>query len=65
MTQTPDQDPSRLTTIDLTQGWQMDHFTRELGVSREELAKAVEAAGPRIADLRDYLQRYGPPATTD
>jgi hypothetical protein len=65
MTNPKAQDPGSLTTVDLTEGWQVDHFTRELGISREELAKAVEAAGPRLEDLREYLRRYGPPATSE
>jgi hypothetical protein len=65
MTKPPAQNPESLTTVDLTQGWQVDHFTRELGISREELAKAVEAAGPGLDELREYLRRYGPPATSE
>jgi hypothetical protein len=65
MTKPEAQDTKSLTTVDLTQGWQVDHFTRELGISREELAKAVEAAGPRLDELREYLRRYGPPATSE
>ena len=51
--------------IDLHESWEVDYWTRKLGVSREELAKAVEVAGDRAHDVADYLARYGTPATSE
>ena len=31
------------------------YWTRELGVSRERLAKAIEEAGPRVRDVKKRL----------
>lgn len=62
---TPTPDPSTLQDIDLRQGWQVDYFTEHLGLSREALAKVIESTGPRVKDVLDYLERYGPPATTE
>ncbi len=51
--------------IDLREGREVDYWTRKLGVSREELAKAVEIAGDRAHDVADYLAQQGPPATSE
>jgi hypothetical protein len=51
--------------INMHQGWEVDYWTRKLGVSREELAKAIEIAGDRAHDVADYLADEGRPATTE
>lgn len=35
------------------------YWTRELGVSRERLARAIEAAGEKVADVRRQLGLAG------
>jgi hypothetical protein len=51
--------------IDMRKSADVDHWTRKLGVSREELAKAIESAGDRAQDVARYLAEHGPPATTE
>ena len=51
--------------INMHQGWEVDYWTRKLGVSREELAKAIEITGDRAHDVADYLSNEGRPATTE
>jgi hypothetical protein len=41
--------------IDLTQAWQVRFWTRELGVSEEELRDALRAAGDHVGRVREYL----------
>jgi hypothetical protein len=58
----PDIRPLR---IDLQQSWEADYWTRKLGVSLEELSKAVESAGDGAQAVADYLAENGAPATTE
>jgi hypothetical protein len=58
----PDHDRLR---IDLRAGWELDYWTRKLGVSREELAKAVEIVGDRAQEVADYIAQQGAPATSE
>jgi len=58
-------DPDRLTQLDLREGWQVDHWTKKLGLSREELAKVVESTGNDVRAIEDYVRQWGRPATTD
>jgi len=51
--------------IDLNQGWEMEFWTRKLGVSREDLAKVVESAGDNAQEVADYLAENGAPATSE
>lgn len=51
--------------IDLRSGPSVDHWTRSLGVSREELAAVVAIVGERPSDVADYLEQHGPPATSE
>jgi hypothetical protein len=48
------QDRSR---ISLSEDWEVRYWTRELGVSREELERAVKAAGNSVAAVREQLKR--------
>ena len=34
---------------------ELDYWTRHFGVPRQRLAEAIQAVGPRIADLRKVL----------
>lgn len=51
--------------INMHQSWEVDYWTRKLGVSREELAKAIEASSDRAHDVADYLSEHGRPATSE
>jgi hypothetical protein len=46
------QDSSR---INLSERWEVDYWTRTLGVSKEELEKAVRAVGSSAAAVRRHL----------
>ena len=35
----------------------MNYWSRELGVSRDELRRAVEQAGPVVRNVRQHLNR--------
>jgi hypothetical protein len=48
------QDRSR---INVHEEWEVRHWTEALGVSREELERAVAAVGPVASAVREYLQR--------
>jgi hypothetical protein len=43
--------------INLQQEWQRRWWSHELGVTQEELAAAVEKAGPRSKAVREHLAR--------
>jgi hypothetical protein len=34
---------------------EIDYWTKELGIGRAQLAAAIEAVGPGVKDIRDYL----------
>lgn len=56
--------PADRTRIDVNAPAEMRHWARELGKPATQLKAAVAAVGPRVADVRDYLQRrrlYGLP----
>ena len=39
---------------------ELEYWTKQFGVSREQLAAAIEQNGPRIADLRKVLGNPAP-----
>jgi hypothetical protein len=43
------------TRINLNEKWEVDYWTRELGISKEELERAVKMAGDRVASVRQHL----------
>jgi hypothetical protein len=45
-------DPSR---INVNQDWELRYWSRELGVSEEELRRAVQSAGVMVKDVRNHL----------
>lgn len=49
-TGSPDRD-----RINLNEDYELDYWTQELGVSRDELREAVEAAGPMAEAVRNHL----------
>ena len=52
--QTGRQDDQR---INLDQDQEVNYWSKELGVSREELRRAVEQAGPMVKNVRQHLNR--------
>jgi hypothetical protein len=52
--QTGRQDDQR---INLDQDHELSYWSKELGVSREELRRAVEQAGPIVKNVRQHLNR--------
>ena len=48
------QDRSR---INVNERWELDYWTRELGVNEEELSRAVKAVGPAVSAVREYLRK--------
>ena len=44
--------------IDLDQDYELRYWTRELGVTEEELKQAVRAAGTQIDTVRRYLDKH-------
>jgi hypothetical protein len=43
--------------INVEQDHELSYWSKELGVSREELRRAVEQAGPLVRDVRQHLSR--------
>jgi len=52
--QTGRQDDQR---INVEQDHELSYWSRELGVSREELRSAVQQAGSLVKDVRQHLNR--------
>jgi hypothetical protein len=57
--------PPRDERIDVRDGDSVERWTKALSVSREQLAAVVAIAGDRADDVRDYLEKNGPPATVE
>jgi hypothetical protein len=51
--------------IDLRSGADVEHWTKTLGVSAEQLAAIVKIAGDRAKDVQDYVKTQGPPTTSE
>ncbi len=49
------QDRSR---INVHEEWEVRHWTEALGVSKEELERAVKAVGPSVNAVREHLGRH-------
>jgi hypothetical protein len=43
--------------INLNEKWEVDYWTRELGLTKDELERAVKAAGDRVDSIRQHLGR--------
>jgi len=43
--------------INLNEEWEVAYWTRELGLSKEELERVVKAAGDRVTQVRQHLGR--------
>jgi hypothetical protein len=46
------QDRSR---INVHEKWELDYWTRQLGVSEQKLIEAVSAAGPSVNKVKEHL----------
>jgi len=51
--------------IDMRSRDDVERWTRELGVSAEELAKVIEIVGDDAARVADYIAQEGRPATSE
>ena len=49
--------PPDVDTIDLDDSKQMENWTRSLGVSKEDLVRAVAEVGSSMGAVYDYLAR--------
>jgi len=45
--------------ISLTEKWEVQYWTKELGISEDELAQAVKAAGHSVDAVRQHLSAQG------
>jgi hypothetical protein len=43
--------------INVNEEWEVRHWTEALGVSREELERAVQQVGPSVDAVRQHLGR--------
>jgi hypothetical protein len=48
------QDRSR---INMNEKWEVQYWTKELGVSEEELRQIIQQAGNNVSDVRQQLKR--------
>ena len=46
--------------IDLREPWQVRFWTREFGVTEEQLRAALAAAGDNVGTIRSYLESSRP-----
>ena len=46
------QDPQK---INVNEPWELTYWTKELGVSEDELKAAVEAVGVKVEDVKKHL----------
>lgn len=61
MTQPPTKGSSReRQKINVSDGWELHYWTRQLRCTEQELRAAISVAGPEIAAVRDYLQAKRP-----
>jgi hypothetical protein len=47
--------PQDRARINLNESWEISYWTKELGVTKEELEKAVQKAGPAVSAVRQEL----------
>ena len=44
--------------INVNEEWEVRHWTEALGVSKEELERAVQQVGPSAQAVREHLKRH-------
>lgn len=47
--------PQDRTRINVHEPWELNYWTKELGLTAEELKQAVKEAGVMVADVRRHL----------
>jgi hypothetical protein len=47
--------PQDRNRINVNESWEVSYWTKELGVSKEELEKAVQKAGTSVSAVRQQL----------
>ncbi len=47
--------PQDRSSINVHEKWEVDYWTRELGITEEQLVEAVMAAGPAIKNVKQHL----------
>lgn len=52
-----DNGPQDRARINVNEEWEVRHWTEALGVSREELERAVRQVGPSVTAVREHLGR--------
>lgn len=45
------------TRINVNESWEVAYWTKELGVTKEELEQAVKSAGTQVDAVRQHLKR--------
>jgi hypothetical protein len=43
--------------INMNEDYEVQYWSKELGVSKEKLQEAVDAAGTSVAAVKEYLQK--------
>jgi len=43
--------------INVNEDYEVSYWTKELGISKEELVAAVEAAGTSVSAVKEYLNK--------
>jgi hypothetical protein len=49
--------PIDITKINIHESWEVDYWTKELGVTRSQLLVAVSNVGVLVSDVKSELQR--------
>ncbi|HSN21347.1 MAG TPA: DUF3606 domain-containing protein [Usitatibacter sp.] len=44
--------------VNVHEKWEVQYWTKKLGVSEERLKEAAQAAGPMAANIEKYLQEH-------
>jgi hypothetical protein len=52
-----DRGPQDRNRISTSEDWEVKYWTKEFGVTEDELRAAVKAVGPMTADVRKQLKR--------
>ncbi|WP_213278934.1 DUF3606 domain-containing protein [Chryseobacterium indologenes] len=47
--------PQDATKINVNETWELDYWSKELGVTKERLKEAVRAVGTSVEDVKRYL----------
>jgi len=53
-----DRGPQDRNRISLSEPWEVQYWTKALGISKEELEKAVKSAGNSASAVRQHLNKH-------